>query len=36
VRDPNTPYITIDPLFDHLRNEPRFRAIIDSLYAPRD
>ena len=33
VRDPNLPYITIDPLFDGLRDEPRFQALIDMLYA---
>lgn len=35
VRDPNTPYITIDPLFDHLRDQPRFQAIVDTVYAAR-
>jgi len=35
VRDPNLPYITIDPLFDGLRGEPRFQALIDTLYASR-
>jgi len=35
VRDPNTPYITIDPLFDDLRDEPRFQALIDTVFAPR-
>jgi len=33
VRDPNLPYITVDPLFDGLRDEPRFQALIDTLYA---
>jgi len=33
VRDPNLPYITIDPLFDGLRDEPRFQALIDTLFA---
>jgi TolB-like protein/Tfp pilus assembly protein PilF len=35
VRDPNTPYITIDPLFDDLRDEPRFKALVDTIFAPR-
>jgi hypothetical protein len=33
VRDPNLPYITVDPIFDGLRDEPRFQALIDTLYA---
>ena len=33
VRDPNLPYITVDPLFDALRNEPRFQALIDTVHA---
>jgi len=33
VRDPNIPYLTVDPLFDGLRDEPRFQALIDKLHA---
>jgi tetratricopeptide (TPR) repeat protein len=31
VRDPNMPYIIVDPIFDDLRNEPRFRAVLDRV-----
>jgi serine/threonine-protein kinase len=31
VRDPNLPYISIDPIFDDLREEPRFTALLDSV-----
>lgn len=34
-RDPNVPYLSVDPIFDSLRPEPRFQAIIDSLGLPR-
>ena len=32
VRDPNMPYIIVDPIFDFLREEPRFQALIDTLH----
>jgi tetratricopeptide (TPR) repeat protein len=35
VRDPNMPYIIVDPIFDFLREEPRFQALIDTLHAIR-
>jgi hypothetical protein len=35
ARDQNMPYISIDPIFDHLRDEPRFQALVDSLGLPR-
>jgi serine/threonine-protein kinase len=35
VRDPNMPYISIDPIFDPLRREPRFRALMDRLGLPQ-
>jgi len=35
VRDPNMPYIIVDPIFDSLRGEPRFQALIDTLRAAR-
>jgi len=35
VRDPNMPYIIVDPIFDFLRREPRFQALIDTLHAER-
>jgi TolB-like protein len=34
VRDPNMPYISIDPIFDPLRQEPRFRTLMDRLGLP--
>jgi tetratricopeptide (TPR) repeat protein len=33
--DPNMPYISIDPIFDPLRREPRFRALMDRLGLPQ-
>jgi len=33
--DPNMPYISIDPIFDPLRQEPRFRALMDRLGLPQ-
>jgi eukaryotic-like serine/threonine-protein kinase len=35
ARDPNMPYISIDPIFDPLRREPRFRALMDRLGLPQ-
>jgi TolB-like protein/Tfp pilus assembly protein PilF len=35
VRDPNMPYILVDPIFDFLREEPRFQALVDTLRAAR-
>ncbi len=33
--DPNMPYISIDPIFDIVRQEPRFRALMERLNLPR-
>jgi tetratricopeptide (TPR) repeat protein len=33
-RDPNIPYLSVDPIFDYLRDEPRFRAMIERLGLP--
>ena len=34
-RDPNIPYLSVDPIFDYLRDEPRFRAMIERLGLPQ-
>jgi TolB-like protein len=34
ARDPNLPYLTCLPLFDELRSEPRFRALLRRLHLP--
>lgn len=34
-RDPNVPYLSVDPIFDFMRDEPRFQAMIDGLGLPR-
>lgn len=33
VRDPNMPSIMADPIFDFLRDEPRFQAMVDTVRA---
>jgi TolB-like protein/tRNA A-37 threonylcarbamoyl transferase component Bud32/Tfp pilus assembly protein PilF len=33
--DPNMPYISTDPIFDIVRQEPRFRALMDRLGLPQ-
>jgi tetratricopeptide (TPR) repeat protein len=35
VRDQNMPYISVDPIFDPLRDTPRFQALMDGLGLPR-
>ena len=34
-QDPNMASISVDPIFDFLRNEPRFQALLDGLGLPR-
>jgi hypothetical protein len=34
VHDPNTPAIYVDPIFDYLRNEPDFKALIEKMNFP--
>jgi hypothetical protein len=34
AHDPNIPYITIDPLFDFVREEERFKNILNALSIP--
>ncbi len=31
VRDPNVPYLSIDPIFDYMRDNPRFQALLQRL-----
>lgn len=33
-QDSNIPYLTVDPIFDPLRDEPRFEALIERLEIP--
>ena len=32
--DNNMPYITVDPIFDPVRQDPRFRALVARLGLP--
>ena len=34
ARDPNLPYLSVDPIFDFMRGEPRFQALIRRLGLP--
>jgi hypothetical protein len=34
-RDPNMPYISCMPIFDPLRAEPRFRALLRRMNLPQ-
>jgi class 3 adenylate cyclase/TolB-like protein/Tfp pilus assembly protein PilF len=36
IHDPNMPYISTDPIFDYLREEPRFQAIVEKMNFPMD
>ena len=36
VRDPNMPYISVDPTYDPLRAEPRFQALLRKMNLPAD
>lgn len=35
ARDQNVPYISIDPIFDFIRDEPRFQVLVEGLGFPR-
>ena len=35
AHDPNIPYLSVDPIFDYLRSEPRFQALIERLELPQ-
>ena len=34
AHDPNVPYLTVDPIFDGMRDDPRFRSLIEGLKLP--
>jgi tetratricopeptide (TPR) repeat protein len=34
ARDPNVPYLSVDPIFDNLRANPRFQELIRRLKLP--
>lgn len=34
IRDPNMPYIAADPIFDYLRSDPRFKALVRRMGLP--
>ncbi|SMP16244.1 Adenylate cyclase, class 3 [Muriicola jejuensis] len=31
IRDPNMPYLGVDPIFDALKDEPEFRTLLDKM-----
>jgi eukaryotic-like serine/threonine-protein kinase len=33
-RDPNMPYISIDPIFDYMRDDQRFTALLQQMHFP--
>jgi tetratricopeptide (TPR) repeat protein len=35
ARDPNIPYLSVDPIFDHLRGDPRFQDLLRRLNLPQ-
>jgi tetratricopeptide (TPR) repeat protein len=34
ARDPNTPYLAVDPIFDPMRSDPRFQRLLAQLNLP--
>lgn len=36
IHDPNMPAINTDPIFDYLRDEPRFQAIVNKMNFPEN
>jgi tetratricopeptide (TPR) repeat protein len=34
ARDPNIPYLSVDPIFDDLRDNPRFQSLLRRLNLP--
>ena len=35
ARDQNMPYISVDPIFDSLRNHPRFQELLRRMNLPQ-
>ena len=35
AHDGNTPYLSVDPIFDDMRNEPRFQDILRRMNLPQ-
>ncbi|MCK5210480.1 MAG: hypothetical protein KAQ79_20735, partial [Cyclobacteriaceae bacterium] len=33
--DANMPYISVDPIFDYMRDDPRFKALIEKMNYPK-
>jgi len=31
ARDPNMPYLNIDPIFDYMREDPRFKNLVSKV-----
>jgi len=35
AHDPNMPYLSVDPIFDNLRNEPQFQDLLSRMKLPK-
>jgi hypothetical protein len=31
AHDPNMPYLNIDPIFDYMREDPRFKVLLSKM-----
>ena len=36
AHDANMPYISVDPIFDNLRDEPHFQELLHKMNLPKD